>query len=371
MAERFSLKDHLFNAETVAVLGGHFEEAGVFDAQPFVDAVMRDLLPLELKERMNLIADVLEQFLPPEFEAAAAAILKALPPPLDPDLTDDDFGHFIYAPLGIYVERHGIERHFSSALDLIEELTQRFSMEYSIRAFLRHDPGGALDRLRRWTDHPHYHVRRLVSEGTRPRLPWGQSVSLAPEDTLPLLDALHADPTRFVTRSVANHLNDLTRDHAGLVLDHLARWRAEGRQDPMELAWMERHALRNLIKAGDTATMTFLGFDGDVVAEAGITIEPGEVPIGEAARIAMRIVTRTDAPLLVDYVIDFVKANGGTAPKVFKVKTCEAQAGVPLELAKTHRFKKGATTFTHYPGAHRLRLQVNGTVVARTDFTLS
>ena len=371
MAEPFSLKDHLFNAETVARLGGRFEAAGVFAAQPFVDAVMADLAPLELKQRIGLIADVLERFLPGDFPAAAEAIRSALPPPLDPSLTDDDFGHFIYAPLGVFVERRGLDGHFPLSLDLIEELTQRFSMEFSLRAFLRTNPGRTLERLRVWAGHPHYHVRRLVSEGSRPRLPWGASVGLTPQDTLPLLDALHADPTRFVTRSVANHLNDLARDHPDLVLDRLAAWRRLGQQDRKELDWMERHALRGLIKSGHGPTMAFLGYDPAVVTTAAIAITPRDAAIGDTATIEIEIGTDRDAPLLVDYVIDFVKANGSTAPKVFKVKTCMAEAGRPQRLVKTHRFKKGATTFTHYPGAHRVRLQVNGAVVAEAEFTLS
>ncbi|MEY8839420.1 hypothetical protein AB9K41_10370, partial [Cribrihabitans sp. XS_ASV171] len=112
-------------------------------------------------------------------------------------------------------------------------------------------------------DHSHYHVRRLVSEGTRPRLPWGQGVSLAITDPLPLLDRLHADPTRYVTRSVANHLNDIARTDPHTVLDRLARWREEGRQRPEERDWIERHALRGLVKAGHEGALAHLGFDPD------------------------------------------------------------------------------------------------------------
>jgi len=205
MAQGFSLKDQLFNAETVAHLGGLFQSADVFDATPFVQEVMAGLVPLELKARINWIADVLARHLPRDFGQASDAILSALPPPLDPGLRDDDFGHFIYAPLGVFVENHGLESHFSRSLEMLEALTQRFSMEFSIRAFLNRWPSQTLAQMQLWLDHDHYHVRRLVSEGTRPRLPWGQNVGLTQDDTLPLLDRLHGDPTRYVTRSVANH----------------------------------------------------------------------------------------------------------------------------------------------------------------------
>ena len=371
MAQGFSLKDHLFNADTVGGLARRFGAAGVFDPAPFQAEVMAELPALELKARITLIAQVLARHLPRAFPQAVQAIRAALPPPLDPTLRDDDFGEFIYAPLGVYVEDHGLSDHFDLSLDLIEDLTQRFSMEFSLRSCLNHDPAATLARLRDWAGHPHYHVRRLVSEGTRPRLPWGQSVPLTPGDTLPLLDLLHADPTRYVIRSVANHLNDLTRTTPDAVLAHLTAWRDAGRQDAGERDWMARHALRNLVKAGHPGALAHLGYDPDLDLTAQVSITPQDLPIGASACITAQITPAADAPLLVDYVIDFVKANGTSAPRVFKLKTLTARAGKTVTLTKTHAFKKGATTFTHYPGAHGLRLQVNGRIVAETRFALS
>ncbi|MEM9788526.1 MAG: DNA alkylation repair protein, partial [Pseudomonadota bacterium] len=274
MAAGFSLKDHLFNAETVTRLGGHFEDAGVFEAAPFVADVLADMGPLELKARINLIAEVLVRYLPQDFPAAAEAIISALPPPLDPKLKDDDFGHFIYAPLGVYVERHGLEDHRDLGLDVLEQVTQRFSMEYSIRAFLNRWQDATLERMQDWVRHDHYHVRRLVSEGTRPKLPWGQAITVTAPQTLPLLDKLHADPTRFVTRSVANHLNDITKKDPQLVIARLEEWQKVGQQATKELTWMRKHALRGLIKAGDPDAMLHLGYRPDVavtLSHFGIT----------------------------------------------------------------------------------------------------
>ena len=178
MAEKFSLKDYLFNPESVGRLGLHFEKVGVFQAAPFVTDVLRDMGALELKARINLIAEVLARHLPSDYLAASDAIVAALPPPLDPTLKDDDFGHFIYAALGVYVENHGLEQHLDRSLDVLEAVTQRSSMEFSIRAFLNRWPDETLERMQDWITHDHYHVRRLVSEGTRPRLPWGQGIGL-------------------------------------------------------------------------------------------------------------------------------------------------------------------------------------------------
>lgn len=371
MAQGDSLKDQLFNAETVGRLAELFGRAGVFDPAPFAADVMADLAPRELKQRINLIADVLERYLPDDFLDASAAIDRALPPPLDPTRTDDDFGHFIFAPLGVFVERRGIDDHFQQSLDLLAALTQRFSMEFSIRAFLIRDPHAVLDRMHDWTQHDHYHVRRLVSEGTRPRLPWAQNVGLRPDQTLPLLDHLYSDSTRFVTRSVANHLNDLTKDHADAVLHRFTHWQEVGQQSAKELSWMQRHAMRNLIKAGHPGAMAHLGYDRDLPVVAQIGITPDALAIGDTAQISATITPERDAPMIVDYVIDFVKANGSTSPKVFKFKVVNGKADVPLNLTKAHLFKKGATTFVLYPGAHAISLQVNGRVVARARFDLS
>ncbi|MDX8349575.1 hypothetical protein SLH49_16445 [Cognatiyoonia sp. IB215446] len=372
MAERFSLKDHLFNPETVGRLGGYFEAAGVFKAAPFVADVLAEMEPLELKARINLIANVLARYLPGDFPAAADAINAALPPPLDPTLTDDDFGHFIYAPLGVYVENHGLEDHLELSLMTLEAVTQRFSMEFSIRAFLNRWQDETLERMQDWVHHEHYHVRRLVSEGTRPKLPWGQAVGLTSAQTLPLLDQLHGDPTRFVTRSVANHLNDITKKEPDAVIDRLTEWQSADRQNEKELAWMRKHALRGLIKAGDPAALLHLGYRPDVavtVSDFGIT--PDTLARGDSAEVAMMIEVKEDAPLIVDYVIDFVKANGSTAPKVFKMKVFDAKAKKPITLRKKHVFKDNATTFTLYPGQHQLHAQVNGRIVASVAFELT
>ena len=372
MAEKFSLKDDLFNARTVARLGQHFEDAGVFAAAPFVADVMARMPPLELKARISMIADVLTRFLPGDFPAAAEAIRRALPPPLDPTLGDNDFGHFIYAPLGVYVENRGLHGHLDRSLDLLEEITQRFSMEYSIRAFLNHHQAATLERMQDWTRHDHYHVRRLVSEGTRPRLPWGQNVRLTPADTLPLLGRLHADPTRFVTRSVANHLNDITKSDPDTVIARLAAWQKAGQQQAAELDWMRRHALRGLIKAGHDGAMLHLGYRPDVAVDVSqFSITPDTLARGETAEISVTLTTRQDAPMIIDYIVDFVKSNGKTAPKVFKLKMLEAKADKPVTLRKTHRFKDDATTFTLHPGAHHLHLQVNGRIVADAPFHLT
>jgi 3-methyladenine DNA glycosylase AlkC len=372
MAQGFSLKDQLFNRETVGRLGQEFEAAGVFASAPFVQDVLRDMAPLELKERINLIAQVLARYLPGRFPEAAEAIRRALPPPLDPGLSDNDFGDFIYAPLGVYVETHGLEDHYALSLDLLEALTQRFSMEFSIRAFVNRWPDATLAKMADWVRHEHYHVRRLVSEGTRPRLPWGQGIAIGYERALPLLDQLHADPTRFVTRSVANHLNDIAKRDPAAVIERLESWMGEGRQSDKELLWMRAHALRGLIKAGHAPAMAHLGYMPDAeVAVDTFSLLPQVLPRGDRANLGVSLSVRQETPLIVDYVIDFARPNGKSARKVFKLKTFSAKPGRPVIISKSHHFKDDATTFTLHPGVHRISLQINGQIKATQEFTLT
>ncbi|UWQ89960.1 hypothetical protein K3727_14275 [Rhodobacteraceae bacterium M382] len=370
MASGFSLKDQLFNVEKVRYLAGLFSAADAgFDGDAFEARVMSRLSDLELKERITWIAQVMGDVVPGDLPEVAPVLMAALPPPLDPDLTDDDFGDFIFAPLGEWVVQRGVAAHPDLSLDLIAALTQRFSMEWAIRPFLNRWPQEVLARMESWADHDSYHVRRLVSEGTRPRLPWGQAVSLALEEPLPLLDRLHCDPTRYVTRSVANHLNDITKKNPDLVIDRLTRWHAQGRQRPEELRWMTSHALRGLIKAGHPDAMAMLGYDPQAPVTARLEMTTPVARIGEAVTFACHLSGPEGTPVLVDYRMHFLRPSGTVSVKVFKWKQARLGAG-GLALTKRHRLKADATTFQLMPGAHRIEVMVNGTLHDGVDFDL-
>lgn len=371
MSERFSLRDHLFNQRTLGQLAGEYA-AGVsgFDAERFLSEVLPKLAALELMQRLEAIADGIETQLSSDFNEMAAQLEAAMPPPLDPARQDDDFGQFIHAVPGILAVRHGLEHHRDRALDLLHAATQRFSMEYYIRPFLNRWPEETLARLRTWTEDENYHVRRLVSEGTRPKLPWAKAVDLDPRRPLELLDLLHADDTRYVTRSVANHLNDIAKIAPEAALSRLKSWAKAGRQEPRELHWMTRHALRSLIKQGHREALAHLGYRADLPLEVHLGIADGEIARGDPLRFEVTLTSPAAVPVLVDYVIWFRKADGSQAAKVFKLKQAEVGPAVPLVLTKTHNLKWDATTFRLFPGAHRLGIQVNGRIRAEAGFTL-
>lgn len=373
MADSFSLKDHLFNADTLGDLAREYA-AGIpgFPAQVFLDAVMPGLAARQLLERLDWIADCLTPHLASDFPTMADQLESAMPPPLDPTKTDDDFGRFIHAVPGIFAVRHGLtDAYRDRALDLIECATKRFSMESYIRPFLNTWPDIVMARLAQWAHHDHYHVRRLVSEGTRPNLPWAKRLTTDPFAALPLLDILHADPARFVTRSVANHLNDLSKRDGGRVMDRLAAWHAEGRQTKKELIWITRHALRTLIKQGDPRAMVMLGYRPDApVSVETFDLHPNAPVIGQTARVSATLTASVPTPVLVDYVVWFKRPGGRESAKVHRLKQTQISPGQPLTISKNHTFKGDATTYTLVPGQHRMALQINGRILAETTFDL-
>lgn len=375
MAQGFSLKDQLFNSDSLGDLAAEYA-AGIagFDGEAFHTEVVAGLQGRELMERLEWIADCVEKWLSADFSTMADQIQAAMPPALDPSLSDDDFGRFIHAVPGILAVRHGLEDHHERALDLLYVATQRFSMEFYIRPFLNRWPAPTLARLALWAQDDNYHVRRLVSEGTRPKLPWAKNIELDPLTPLSFLDRLHTDPTRFVTRSVANHLNDISKIAPDVVVARLSAWHAQGTQARKELEWMTRHALRTAVKAGNEQALELLGFHADApVRVETLDVGGAHVAIGDALQVSACL--RTDAaapvPVMVDYVLTFHRPSGRPGQKVFKLKQAEIPAGGTLSLSKRHPLKGNATTFKLHPGPHSLALQVNGKRLTEIAFELT
>ncbi|MCA0939782.1 hypothetical protein LCM08_08365 [Salipiger pacificus] len=365
----FSLADQLFNRQSLGDLGRDFSNLPGFDAERFVETALPRLAGLGVHARLEVLAEALAQQLPSAFPEMAEQVEAALPEPLDPGRSDDDFGRFIHAVPGVLAVKHGMA-HPERALDLIHSATQRFSMEFALRPFLNRWPGEVLARLDRWVEDPNYHVRRLVSEGTRPKLPWGMGISLDPLVPLRYLDVLHADSTRFVTRSVANHLNDLSKIAPGEVLARLGRWQGDARQAPKEMDWITRHALRTAVKRGEPEALALLGYRADLPVAARVTLSSADVKIGDSLGFAVELTSPEGGPVLVDYRLRFHRPSG-SAEKVFKLKSASLAPGKPLRLDKRHRMKGDATTFRLHPGPHAVIVQVNGRDVAEVPFELS
>jgi 3-methyladenine DNA glycosylase AlkC len=270
MTDRVALKDQLFHRGNVARIAAELAAVDPgFDAERFTERVVERFGELELKQRIAWIAVCLSDQLPGDYRDAVGVLLASLPAPCDPTLGDGDFGDFIYAPYSRFVADHGCTpTDLEFSLNALCEITTRVSAEDAIRRFINTFPDQTLAVIIGWCEHPHYHVRRLCSEGTRPRLPWSTRLTTPTSAAVPILDTLYADRSRFVTRSVANHVNDIAKHDPGLAIDLLERWRAEERQQPRELDYVIRHATRSLVKDGNSRAFAMLG----VASDAPVTV---------------------------------------------------------------------------------------------------
>ena len=368
----FSLKDQLFNKESVRELSDGIRSAfAAFPQKRFEQKVLARFPALELKQRIDWIVSSLEPFLPDDFDCAREILLQALPAPLDPDRTDDDFGKFIWIVPGEYVAKHGCTREsLAASLDFLREATKRFSSEGAIRPFLQQFADETIAFVRECAVDDNYHVRRLASEGIRPFLPWAPRARIPNETIVGVLDQLHADPTRYVTRSVANTLNDIARIDADLVVETLKRWNKQRRQNERELAWMSRHALRTLLKDDHAAALRLLGYSTKPQFRLSKLSTTETVTVGEAFEWRCSLRSLATQQLKITLRIHFLKANGSHSPKVFAVKDGRFGKGDELEIQKRLSFKP-ITTRVLYPGTHRAELLVNGVSRKTVAFELT
>jgi len=232
-----------------------------FDAAGFQRDAHEGLAPLSILRRGEHLARVLRRHLPPVYDDAIAILTRSLTPALS--RTEGlGLGVFFYLPHVSFVAVYGLDPAENGGRDPFEtsmaaqyELTRRFSAEFSMRPFLIRWPERTLARLLKWTRDPDPHVRRLCSEGARPRLPWAIRIPALirdPRPVTPILEALRDDPEEYVRRSVANHLGDIAKDHPELAFEICERWVSGASEDRK---WLIRHAVRHPAKHGVAAAL--------------------------------------------------------------------------------------------------------------------
>lgn len=357
-----------FDGALARRLGDRIADTTPFDVDAFVARATDGIEPLRMKERVVAFADALHAT-GGSYRAVLDGIVASLGAVEDPD-AGGAWADFDLWPFTMFVRRHGLD-DVDASLDALGALTRRFTAEFAIRPYLVHHTDATFARLEAWVDAPCPHQRRLVSEGTRPRLPWGErlrDLQADPSPSIALLDRLVDDPSEYVRRSVANHLNDIAKDHPALAVATAERWRDDDTPHRVRLI---RHGMRTLVKGGDPGALAVTGVRADADVHVDAFDASTNVTLGEALTLHARITSREPAPIdvVVDFVIHHVRANGQTSPKVFKWRRRTLAPGETLTLDKGHGIRR-ITTRRYYPGTHRVDLQVNGAVRASRTFEL-
>ncbi len=339
-----------------------------FDREHYVRTATRGLNALEFQARVQQFADALVFTLPTDIPEALDILTRSLPP-ARPDTRAVNDG-WLQWPVGQFIADHG-GAHFEASMHAMTELTMRFSSEFAVRPFLEHRPQETFAQLYRLTRHPNPHVRRWCSEGARPRLPWGRRLTALVRDPTPcwpLLEALKDDPEPYVRKSVANHLNDIAKDHPDLVIARCRVWQVGATAGRL---WIIRHALRSLIKAGHPEALAVLGFSRDAGVTATLAARPRRIPMGSAAELTA--VLRNPGPVavrvVVDYIVHYVRPSGRASAKVFKWTVVTLAPQATIRLVKNHPFRPVSIRALH-PGKHRIDIQVNGQRLHATTVTL-
>lgn len=331
-----------------------------FDAGRFVAHAVDDLDARELMARLNRTAEAFHVSLAVPF-AEQLAVLCAY-------AAKHGAGFTGIWPCA-HVATHGLTQP-ALALPALATLTRYGSAEFAIRPFLRRDLTGTLAVMRVWAAADDEHVRRLASEGSRPRLPWGErlhALVVDPSPTLSVLQMLRADPSLYVRKSVANHLNDIAKDHPEVVLDLVTSW---DRTAPAT-AWIVRHGLRTLIKKGNPRALALLGAGAAPRLDVTFSATPARIRLGGTLQLAATLTSTASRSqsLIVDYVIHYARAAGRTSAKVFKWKQLDLAKGETVTLTK-RQVIRDFTTRRHHPGRHVVELQVNGRRIGEAAFVL-
>ena len=367
MDEGFKLRN-ILNIRVVCELAERIKQVYPdFDDEGFNKSIGESIDTLNFGDRSKLIRVKLKVFLPNDFVKAANILIDSLGPELVIEPGKTDWDGFINVSLADFIADNGVY-HYDLSMKALYEMTKRCSSENAIRTFIREYPEKTLALLKVWTKDENVHVRRLVSEGTRPRLPLSSPLRMFQKDPGPvieLLELLKDDPELYVRRSVANNLNAISKDNPEIVVKTLKDWKKDASK---ERQWIIKHSLRTLFKKGDKDALELMGFLEPKIDNTRISLKP-EIKIGENAIIEVKFDSLCDQKLMIDYVIHYMKSNGKQSEKVFKLAVKNAKENENINLSKKHSFRQ-MTTRKHYPGKHIVELVVNGKRFARHEFIL-
>lgn len=332
----------------------------LFEPTRFLEIALPGLDELSLMQRLRRTTESLHACLPADY-GQAISVLRLLAPRIN--------SGFVTLVLPDYVGLYGRD-DADTSLEALKFFTTFGSSEFAIREFLRLDAARTLVVMKKWSKDKNEHVRRLASEGSRPRLPWSfrlDALMADPELAAPILENLKADSSLYVRKSVANHLNDITKTHPDWVLGRLESWPLAN----PHTAWIARHALRTLIKQGDQRALALIGAGQKAAVELqNLSITP-QISLGQRLEMSFRLVSKSklEQRLVVDYTIYYVKKSGASSAKVFKLKELTLAAGQKIDISRS-QVVRDFTTRVHHPGHHAVDITVNGEKVASGGFDL-
>ncbi|MCJ8323101.1 MAG: DNA alkylation repair protein [Rhizobiales bacterium] len=343
-----------------------------FEQQKFIDAGLDGLENLELKARVNHLIASLHLYLPQDYEHTCE-ILMQLPDIWPTNEGDDSFSIFAIWPLIDYVGEYGLN-HPEKSLDVLAALTPLFSAEFAIRPFINQHFELTYKRLLSWCEDDNAYVRRLASEGMRPRLPWGLQLKQFVKDPQPvikLLQRLKDDEAEYVRRSVANNLNDISKDHPDLVIETCKKWLKHSHESlKKNQLWIAKRATRGLVKQGHPGVFAVLGFSQHVDVQIGqLSFKNAVIKMGDYLEFNFELNSNIEQYFVLDFAIHFMKANGKQARKVFKLKNLNMTQGEKIIINKKQIFKP-ISTRKYYPGQHRLEILINGASYSDRIFEL-
>ena len=320
---------------------------------------------MELKQRMKHIAGVLHQFLPPQYPDALNVIRYTID-----ELKANDFTaalEFMFFPH--YIETYGL-KHFDESVGAFEKITPFTSCEFAVRPFLLNYGARMIEIMTQWSTNQDHHVRRLASEGTRPRLPWAIALPFLKKDPtplLPILENLKNDPSEYVRRSVANNLNDISRDHPQVVIDLARKWKGSNETTDA----IVRHGTRTLLKQGNRETLRLFGLNGSSVELREFSLAENNVSNGGDLRfsVSFRNTGRKAKIIRLEYAVYYLRQKGRISKKVFKISERSYAPGEETTINRKQSFRP-ITTRRYYSGQHQVSVIINGKEYDRLPFHL-
>lgn len=344
------------------------EVVSVFDKEAFIHQIFdQDWQSKELKDRMRHTSLVLHSVFPSDFEQTTKLIEAIVFRLRERKITETGF-EFMFLP--DYIEKYGIN-HFETSVKLMETVTQFTSCEFAVRPFIIQYGDKMIRQMHAWSFHESHHVRRLASEGSRPRLPWAialPELKKNPTPILPILENLKNDPSEYVRRSVANNLNDLAKDNPQIVLQIAQKWKGQSKETDALI----KHGCRTLLKQGNTEILAYFGLaDNAKIVVEDFKITTPIVRIGEALAFSFVLKNTDQKPemLRLEYGIHYLRQNGQYSKKVFKISERQLQPNEQIEIERKQSFRI-ITTRQFYAGQQKLSIIINGIERALTEFEL-